>query len=96
MTDIVRSVNVEKQQRFRRFNQKLLEPGSMWLMIFGIIFLCQPWIEVLHQWSVLVMLIGLIGFNVSVHIPPPEQKVDEDDTGPVSVRAAVRDGAGHG
>ncbi len=79
----------EKQQRLRRFNAKLLEPGSMWLMILGIIFLCQPWIAFLHAWSVLVMLIGLIGFNVSVHIPPPEQKVDEDDTGPVSVSQAV-------
>ena len=37
------------------------------------------------------MLIGLIGFNVSVHIPPPVQAIDEDDTGPVS---AARDRAG--
>lgn len=65
----------------RVFNQRFLEPGSMLLMILGIISLCQPWVEGLHQWSVLVMLIGLIGFNVAVHIPPPEQKVvDEVDT----------------
>jgi hypothetical protein len=64
----------------RVFNQKLLGPGSMAFMIAGIIFLCQPWVEGLHQWSVLVMLIGLIGFNFSVHIPPPEQKaIDEAD-----------------
>ena len=80
----------------RVFNQKILAPGSMTLMIAGILFLCQPWVAVLHQWSVLVMLIGLIGFNVSVHIPPPEQKIDEDDTGPVSVAATVKDGGGHG
>ena len=80
----------------RRFNQRFLEPGSMWLMILGIVFLCQPWISVLHQWSVLVMLIGLVGFNVAVHIPPPEpSRTDEDDTGPVSVREAVR-GGDHG
>ena len=48
------------------------------------------------RWSVLVMLIGLIGFNVSVHIPPPVQKIDEDDTGPVSVSQTVREGHGHG
>ena len=67
----------------RVFNQKIFEPLSMWLMIFGIIFLCQPWVEFLHQWSVLVMLIGLIGFNFSVHIPPPEQKViDAVEGGP--------------
>ncbi len=58
----------------RVFNQRFLEPGSMLLMVFGIIALCQPWIEVLHQWSVTIMLVGLIGFNVAVHIPPPEQE----------------------
>ena len=80
----------------RVFNQKYLEPGAMTLMILGIIFLCQPWILILHQWSVTVMLIGLIGFNVAVHIPAPEKKaIDEDDTGPVSVSATVHGGS-HG
>ncbi|RYE84956.1 MAG: hypothetical protein EOP19_10435 [Hyphomicrobiales bacterium] len=83
----------EKQQRFRRFNARILEPGSMWLMILGIIFLCQPWIELLHQYAVMIMLLGIIGFNVAVHIPAPEgPRVDEDDTGPVSVSAAVGGG----
>jgi hypothetical protein len=64
----------------RVFNQKILGPGAMTFMIAGILFLCQPWVEVLHQWSVLVMLIGLIGFNVSVHIPAPDKAViDEGD-----------------
>ena len=83
----------DKQQRLRRFNARILEPGSMWLMILGIIFLCQPWIEILHQYSVTIMLIGIIGFNIAVHIRPPDgPKVDEDDTGPVSVSAAVKGG----
>ncbi len=65
----------------RDFNQKILNPGSMTFMVVGILFLCQPWLEVLHQWSVLVMLVGLIGFNFSVHIPPPDKKlIDEVDT----------------
>jgi hypothetical protein len=80
----------------RVFNQKILGPGSMTFMIAGILFLCQPWVQFLHEWSVLVMLIGLIGFNVSVHIPQPEQKIDEDDTGAVSVSSTVREGHGHG
>ncbi len=67
----------------RVFNQRFLEPGSQWLMILGIIFLCQPWVEILHQYSVTIMLIGLIGFNFAVHIPPPETTViDEDETAP--------------
>ena len=80
----------------RVFNQKFLEPGSMTLMILGIVFLCQPWIAVLHEYSVTIMLIGLIGFNVAVHIPAPDgPKIDEDDTGAVSISAAVR-GNTHG
>ena len=61
----------------RVFNQRFLEPGSMLLMIFGIIALCQPWIAFLHQWSVAIMLLGLVGFNVAVHIPPPEPEATQ-------------------
>ncbi len=80
----------------RVFNQRFLEPASIAFSVVGILFLCQPWIAFLHEWSVLIMLIGLIGFNVAVHIPPPEQRIDEDDTGPVSVSETVREGHGHG
>jgi hypothetical protein len=80
----------------RVFNQKFLEPAAIAFSVAGIIFLCQPWIQFLHAWSVLVMLIGLIGFNISVHIPPPVRRVDEDDTGPVSVTETVREGGSHG
>ena len=80
----------------RVFNQRFLEPGAQALMVLGIIFLCQPWVEFLHQYSVTIMLIGLIGFNVAVHIPAPDgPKIDEDDTGAVSISAAVR-GNTHG
>ena len=86
----------EKQQAFRRMNARVYEPGSMILMVVGILCLCQPWIDVLHQYSVLIMLIGIIGFNIAVHVPPPDDPaIDEDDTGPVSVSAAVH-GESHG
>jgi hypothetical protein len=77
---------------FRAANQKYVEPIAQWTMIFGIIALCQPWIKWLHEWSVTIMLIGFIAFIVSIHIPPPARQADEesDDTGPVSVKAAVR------
>ena len=65
----------------RVFNQRFLEPGAQLLMILGIIFLCQPCIEVLHQYSVTVMLIGLVGFNVAVHIPPPEPQSTDETAG---------------
>lgn len=63
--------------KFREFNARYLEPGSIWLMILGVIFLCQPWIEVLHAYSVTITLIGLIGFNIAAHVAPPEPKKDE-------------------
>jgi hypothetical protein len=79
----------------REFNQKYFGPGSLALMVAGILFLCQPWVSFLHAWSVLVMLVGLIAFNVSVHIPAPDKAVADDDTGPVSVSEAVNMGGGH-
>lgn len=78
------------------FNQKVLEPLAQWLMVAGIICLCQPWVAALHQWSVAMMLLGLVAFNVAAHIAPPPPDVDEDDTGPVSVTETVRDAHGHG
>ncbi len=95
MTDIDPEKHA-RQQAFRRLNARVIEPVSMLTMLAGILFLCQPWVAVLHQYSVLVMLVGLIAFNVAVHIPPPEgPKVDEEDTGPVSISAVVK-GKPHG
>lgn len=86
----------ERKQGFRRLNARVLEPGSMVFMLLGILFLCQPWVELLHQYSVLVMLIGLIGFNVAVHIPAPDGPgIDVEDPGALSVSAAAR-GNTHG
>jgi hypothetical protein len=36
----------------------------MGLMIFGIVALCQPWVEVLHRYSILLIILGLLAFNV--------------------------------
>jgi hypothetical protein len=64
---------------FRAINARYLEPGAMLLMVIGIIALCQPWIAVLHTYSVLLMLLGLIGFNITAHVPPEPAK--ETDNG---------------
>ena len=61
---------------FREFSMRVLEPGSQALMIAGFLFLCQPWVAFLHSWSVLVMLIGLVGFNIAVHVPPPPKDTE--------------------
>ncbi|HEV7277148.1 MAG TPA: hypothetical protein VGN80_12750 [Devosiaceae bacterium] len=82
---------------FRKFAHRRLEPISIWVMVAGIIFLCQPWVGFLHEWSVLVMLIGFVGFNVAIHTPAPPPETDIDDVGPgTSAAAVVREGRGHG
>ena len=73
-----------------------LEPAAMWAMILGIVFLCQPWVQILHDYSVTLMLIGLIGFNIAAHMAAPQRKIDEDDTGPISLSTTVGEGRGHG
>ena len=58
---------------FRALNQKYLEPGSQYLMIFGIIALCQPWNLFLHRYGMTMTLVGLIAFMVTTKIPRDEQ-----------------------
>jgi hypothetical protein len=56
---------------FREISVKYLEPASIWIMVFGIIALCQPWNLTLHSYGVTIILAGLIGFNVFSKIRPP-------------------------
>jgi hypothetical protein len=64
---------------FRALNQKYLEPGSQYLMILGIIALCQPWNFFLHRYGLTMTLVGLIAFMVTTKIPR-EEKQDEGIT----------------
>jgi hypothetical protein len=55
---------------FRDVSARYLEPASMWLMVLGIVALCQPLYLTLHSYGVTIILIGLIGFNVFSKIKP--------------------------
>ena len=55
---------------FRELSARVLEPASMFLMIIGIVALCQPWVEVLHRYGVTITLVGLVGFSVFSKIRP--------------------------
>jgi hypothetical protein len=55
---------------FREMSARVLEPACQWLMILGIVALCQPWVEVLHRYGVTITLAGLIGFTVFSKIKP--------------------------
>ena len=62
---------------FRQYSVKYFEPISMWVIIFGIFSLCQPWVLILHVYGVSIILIGLVGFIVFSHIKPlPEEEAD--------------------
>ena len=55
---------------FAQISKRYLEPISMWLMIFGIVALCQPWLMLLHSYSVTIILVGLVGFSIFSKIRP--------------------------
>lgn len=52
-------------------NARKLETASMATMLLGIVFLCQPWSEFLHRYSILTIIVGLVAFNVFSRIAPP-------------------------
>jgi hypothetical protein len=55
---------------FRHISARYLEPASIWIMVLGIVALCQPWNLTLHSYGVTIILLGLIGFNVFSKIKP--------------------------
>jgi hypothetical protein len=65
---------------FRAINEKYLEPGAQFLMIFGIIALCQPWNMFLHRYGLTLTLIGLVGFMITTKIPRDEKADENTDT----------------
>jgi hypothetical protein len=64
---------------FRAINEKYLEPTAQYLMILGIVALCQPWNMLLHRYGVTITLIGLVGFMITTKIPR-EEKDEKTDT----------------
>lgn len=55
---------------FRDISAKYLEPASIWIMVLGIIALCQPLYLTLHSYGVTIILAGLIGFNIFSKVKP--------------------------
>ncbi len=71
---------------FRQLSPRILEPLSMWIMIAGIVALCQPWIEFLHRYGVTIIIIGLVGFIVFSHIKPGDAPAPTPTLKPESER----------
>jgi len=58
------------RDKYRQFIGRYVVPFSMLLMILGFIFLCQPWSEFLHAYSVAITLLGLILFTIFTRFAP--------------------------
>ena len=58
------------REEYRQLIGKYLVPLAMLLMILGFIFLCQPWSEWLHAYSVAVTLVGLFLFTIFARFAP--------------------------
>ena len=54
------------------------EFASMVLMMLGIVALCQPWSLALHQYSVAIIIAGLVAFNVFSRIKSPGDVVAQE------------------
>jgi hypothetical protein len=54
-----------------RRNARKLEMFSMWVMVLGVIALCQPWNLFLHSYGATIILAGLIMFNIFSRIKSP-------------------------
>ena len=55
---------------FNRYARQL-EFASMALMLLGIVALCQPWSLFWHRYSVLMIILGLLAFNVFSRLKSP-------------------------
>lgn len=62
---------------FKEMSAKIFEPVSQWIMVLGIIALCQPWVELLHRYGATIILVGLIGFSIFTKIRPAAAKAKE-------------------
>ena len=52
-------------------NPRRLEMIFQWIMVLGIVALLQPWSFFLHRYGVTIILIGLVGFSVFIHVKSP-------------------------
>jgi hypothetical protein len=59
---------------FKEVSAKYLEPASIWVMVMGIVALCQPLSLMLHSYGVTIILAGLIGFSIFSKIKPPPSR----------------------
>ena len=59
-------------KKFNMLTRKYIEPVFMVIMLFGIIALCQPLSFFLYRYGLTILLTGLVGFNIAIHLKQTE------------------------
>ncbi len=55
-------------KKFNMLTRKYIEPIFMAIMLFGIAALCQPVSFFLYRYGLTILLTGLVGFNIAIHL----------------------------
>ena len=54
--------------RLKRLKRIYLEPLFMWVMLFGLFALCQPWVFELYRYGFAVLMTGTLGYIFVIHL----------------------------
>jgi len=49
------------------------------VMVLGIVFLCQPWVEFLHRYGLTVIIVGLVTFMFTGWFGKPDTRTPDTD-----------------
>ena len=55
-------------KKLNKLTRKYVEPIFMVTMLLGIVALCQPLSFFLYRYGFTILLTGLVGFNIAIHL----------------------------
>lgn len=55
-------------KRLHKLTRKYVEPIFMVTMLLGIVAICQPLSFFLYRYGFTILLTGLVGFNIAIHL----------------------------
>jgi hypothetical protein len=55
-------------KKLNKLTRKYVEPIFMVTMLLGIVAICQPLSFFLYRFGFTILLTGLVGFNIAIHL----------------------------
>jgi hypothetical protein len=55
-------------KKLNKLTRKYIEPIFMVTMLLGIVAICQPLSFFLYRYGFTILLTGLVGFNIAIHL----------------------------